>query len=96
LAEGTYNFTSIGIPEETYAKENDYHYDIEDLMEARTCDGEYEESQVHRLQDNDDESVRRVDCFDGEGEGSGHKRGPAAVPRKKKKGKQRSQRRESR
>jgi hypothetical protein len=62
LAEGTYNFTSIEIPEETLAKENDYHYDIEDLTEARTCDGEYEESQVHRLQDNDDESVRRVDC----------------------------------
>jgi hypothetical protein len=61
LAKGTYNFTSIEIPEEILVKENDYHYDIVDLTEARTCGGEYEESEEHRLQDNYDPSVRRVD-----------------------------------
>jgi hypothetical protein len=45
---------------------------------------------VHRLQDNENASVRRVDSFDDEGEGSGHKRGSTVISSKKEKGKQRS------
>jgi hypothetical protein len=86
LEEGTYNFTSIEIPEETLVKENDYHYAIMDLTEAQTCNGEYEELEVHRLQDNENASVRRVDSFDDEGEGSGHKRGSTVISSKRKKG----------